>query len=96
VAITREDVLHTAALARLRLQEEEAERLTQELGRILEHIDQLEQVATEGVHPSEHEGLPALVLRADDPRPGLPTAAALREAPRVLDQGFAVPAIMED
>jgi aspartyl-tRNA(Asn)/glutamyl-tRNA(Gln) amidotransferase subunit C len=96
VAITREHVLHTASLARLRLTDEEAERLTRELGRILEHIDQLERVATDGVPPTEHLGLERLPLRADEPRTGLAHEDALREAPRRLDEGFAVPAFMED
>jgi aspartyl-tRNA(Asn)/glutamyl-tRNA(Gln) amidotransferase subunit C len=96
VAITRQDVLHTASLARLRLSDEEAERLTRELGRILEHIDQLEQVATAGVPPTEHLGLEQLPFRPDEPRSGLAHEDALREAPSALDGGFAVPAFMED
>jgi aspartyl-tRNA(Asn)/glutamyl-tRNA(Gln) amidotransferase subunit C len=96
VAITREHVLHTASLARLRLSEQEAERLTRELGRILEHVDQLEQVDTAGVPPTEHLGLEQLPFRPDQARTGLGHEAALREAPAVHDQGFAVPAFMED
>jgi aspartyl-tRNA(Asn)/glutamyl-tRNA(Gln) amidotransferase subunit C len=96
VAITREHVQHTASLARLRLSDEEAERLTRELGRILEYIDQLDQVATSGVPPTEHLGLEQLPFRPDEAKAGLSHEQALREAPRKLDEGFAVPAIMED
>jgi aspartyl-tRNA(Asn)/glutamyl-tRNA(Gln) amidotransferase subunit C len=96
MAITSEHVLHTAALARLRLNAEEVARLTDELGRILGYFDQLKAVDTEGVSPTEHLELAARPLRSDEPRPGLSHEAALAPAPRVLEEGFAVPAFMDD
>jgi aspartyl-tRNA(Asn)/glutamyl-tRNA(Gln) amidotransferase subunit C len=96
VAITAEHVLHTATLARLELDPSEVERLTNELGRILDYIDQLQEVDVEGVEPTEHVALGALPLRPDEPVPGLSHERALGPAPQVLDGGFAVPAFMDD
>jgi aspartyl-tRNA(Asn)/glutamyl-tRNA(Gln) amidotransferase subunit C len=96
VAITAEDVLHTAALARLRLDPSEVSRLTEELGRILDYIDQLNEADVTGVPPTEHVALEALPLRPDEPVLGLSHEAALEPAPRVLGNGFAVPGFMED
>lgn len=95
MAITSEHVLHTASLARLRLHADEVARLTAELSRILNYFDQLEMVDTEGVSPTEHLEQAAAPLREDEPRPGLSHEAALAPAPRVLEDGFAVPGFMD-
>lgn len=96
MAISHELVLHVAELARLELDEEEVERLTRELGQILNHIDTLEALDTSGVEPTEYVAVDALPLRDDEPRPSLPHDAALDPAPRTLNEGFAVPAFVDD
>jgi len=57
MAVTREDVLHIADLARLGVDETRAEELTKELTSILGHMEVLSQVdtahvAADGVHPA--------------------------------------------
>jgi len=52
--LSREEVLHVALLARLELSEEEIERYTWELNRVLEHIEKLKELDTEGVEPTSH------------------------------------------
>jgi aspartyl-tRNA(Asn)/glutamyl-tRNA(Gln) amidotransferase subunit C len=52
VAVTREDVLHIADLARLGVDAARAEELTNELSAILAHMDVLSQVDTGGVAPT--------------------------------------------
>lgn len=47
--LSREEVLHVALLARLELDDAEIERYTWELNRILEHIEKLRELNTEGV-----------------------------------------------
>ena len=96
MAISTEDVLHTAALARLRLDPSEVSRLTEELGRILGYIDQLNEADVSGVAPTEHIAVEVLPLRPDEPALGLGHEAALDPAPQVLGDGFAVPAFMDD
>jgi aspartyl-tRNA(Asn)/glutamyl-tRNA(Gln) amidotransferase subunit C len=54
MSITREEVRRIALLARLRLSDAEEERLTDELGHILEHMTALGRLDTSGVAPMAH------------------------------------------
>jgi aspartyl-tRNA(Asn)/glutamyl-tRNA(Gln) amidotransferase subunit C len=96
MAITRDDVLHVAKLARLELAEHEIERMTADLEKILGHVTQLEELDTSSVPPTAQVAVQAAPLRADVVEPGLPAEAALREAPRHAGSGFAVPAFVEE
>ncbi|HWC07554.1 MAG TPA: Asp-tRNA(Asn)/Glu-tRNA(Gln) amidotransferase subunit GatC [Solirubrobacterales bacterium] len=89
--IDREQVLHVAKLARLKLSEEEVERMTGELSHILEHVDRIAQMDLDGVEPTSHVVALENVLRADVPRPSLPREAALANAPEPVDGAFRVP-----
>ncbi len=89
--IDREQVLHVARLARLRLSEEEIERMTGELSSILDHIDTISEVDLERVEPTSHVVALANVLRADDPRESLPREVVLGQAPDTDGEGFRVP-----
>jgi aspartyl-tRNA(Asn)/glutamyl-tRNA(Gln) amidotransferase subunit C len=89
--IEREQVLHVAKLARLRLSEEEVERMVGELSGILEHVDRIGKLDLEGVEPTSHVVELENVLRADEPRPSLPREVALAPAPDPVDGAFRVP-----
>jgi aspartyl-tRNA(Asn)/glutamyl-tRNA(Gln) amidotransferase subunit C len=89
--IDREDVLHVARLARLRLTEGEVERMTGELASILDHIEKIGELDLADVAPTSHVVELENVLRADDPRPSITREGALREAPDSDGQGFRVP-----
>jgi aspartyl-tRNA(Asn)/glutamyl-tRNA(Gln) amidotransferase subunit C len=94
--IDREQVLHVARLARLRLSEEEVETMTGELSGILEHVDRIGKLDLEGVEPTSHVVALENVLRADEPRPSLPPEVALKSAPEPLDGAFRVPSPQAD
>jgi aspartyl-tRNA(Asn)/glutamyl-tRNA(Gln) amidotransferase subunit C len=94
--ITAGEVRRIAHLAHLDLTPEEVERLGRELGSILAYVQQLEEVDVSGVPPTSHVQLERLSLRADEPEPSLPRELALREAPRVTLDGFAVPAFVDE
>jgi aspartyl-tRNA(Asn)/glutamyl-tRNA(Gln) amidotransferase subunit C len=49
--LTRDQVLHIAKLARLRLKPDEVEKMTTELSSILTYVDMLGEVNTDGVEP---------------------------------------------
>jgi len=83
-------VRHVARLARLALSDEERETMRRELSVILEHVDQVQDLDLAAVPPTTHAIPLQNVLRADEPRPSLPTELALREAPEVADGGFSV------
>ena len=89
--IDREQVLHVAKLARLRLTDDEVERMSGELSTILEAIEQIGELDLEAVQPTSHVVDLENVLRPDEPRPSLPREQALANAPDATDQGFRVP-----
>jgi aspartyl-tRNA(Asn)/glutamyl-tRNA(Gln) amidotransferase subunit C len=89
--IDREQVLHVARLARLKLTDDEVERMTGELSSILGHIDKINELDLEGVPPTSHVVEVANALRPDVPRPCLPREVALASAPERTEEGFLVP-----
>jgi aspartyl-tRNA(Asn)/glutamyl-tRNA(Gln) amidotransferase subunit C len=89
--IDRDQVLHVARLARLRLSDEELERMPAELSKILEHVERMNRLDLEGVEPTSHVVELQNVLREDVPRPSLPRERALEGAPDVAGGGFRVP-----
>jgi aspartyl-tRNA(Asn)/glutamyl-tRNA(Gln) amidotransferase subunit C len=89
--IERDQVLHVARLARLRLTEEEIERMTRELSTILDHIDKIGELDLDDVEPTSHVVEIENVLREDVPRPSIPRERALEGAPDAAADGFRVP-----
>ena len=89
--IDRDQVLHVARLARLRLSEQEVERMAGELSGILEHVDRISSLDLEGVPPTSHVVELENVLRADEPRPSWPREVVLEQAPDPVDGTFEVP-----
>jgi aspartyl-tRNA(Asn)/glutamyl-tRNA(Gln) amidotransferase subunit C len=89
--IDREQVLHVARLARLRLTDEEVERMTGDMTTILDHIEKISELDLDDVAPTSHVVALENVLRADEPRPSLPREVALENAPDTDGEGFRVP-----
>ncbi len=89
--IDREQVLHVAKLARLKLTDDEVEKMTGELSQILEHVERMEALNLDGVEPTSHVVALENVLREDAPRESLPRERALEQAPDATDDGFRVP-----
>jgi len=96
MTITRENILHVAKLARLRLGETEVSELQADLDRIVGYIEKLQELDTSGIEPTAHVAVDAAPLRPDEIVQGLTNVAALAEAPRPRDGGFAVPAFMDE
>lgn len=88
----RAQIRHVAELAELSLSEEEEERLTSEIGRIVAFVAELDALDVSDVPPTAHvtaeEGN---ALREDEPVAGLAHDEALRAAPRTAHGGFVVP-----
>lgn len=89
--IDREQVLHVARLARLELTDDEVGRMSEELSKILTHVEKLSALDLSDVPPTSHVVEVANALRPDEPRPSLPRDVALANAPAVQDGGFLVP-----
>jgi aspartyl-tRNA(Asn)/glutamyl-tRNA(Gln) amidotransferase subunit C len=94
--IDRDQVLHVARLARLRLSEQEVETMAGELSGILEHVDRIGKLDLEGVEPTSHVVALENVLRADVPWRSLPREVALASAPEPVDGAFRVPSPQAD
>ena len=85
------EVLHVARLSRLKLTDEETERMAGELSSILDHIAKISELDLDGVPPTSHVVEFEQGLRPDVPGPCLPREVALAQAPAVQDGGFLVP-----
>jgi aspartyl-tRNA(Asn)/glutamyl-tRNA(Gln) amidotransferase subunit C len=89
--IDRDQVLHVAKLARLRLDDAEVETMAGELSGILEHVDRISDLDLEGVEPTSHVVQLENVFRADVPWRSLPPSVALASAPEPFEGSFRVP-----
>jgi aspartyl-tRNA(Asn)/glutamyl-tRNA(Gln) amidotransferase subunit C len=94
--ISREDVEHVAALARLGLTDDEIDRMQGQLNRILEAIGQLQSVDTSSVGPTAQVIALENVMREDVARPGIEREAALANAPLREGPMLRVPVILEE
>lgn len=94
MGLSRQDVEHVAALARLGLTEDEVELLRDQLSSILDHIAVLDRLDTAAIPPTAQVIELANVWRDDAERPSLPRAAVLANAPRQTDGFFEVHAVL--
>jgi aspartyl-tRNA(Asn)/glutamyl-tRNA(Gln) amidotransferase subunit C len=91
VAISRDEVLHVARLARLALTDEEVERLGAQLNAILEAVGKVSELDLADVEPTAHRLELLNVWAEDDPRDSLPVEEALANAPDREAGFFRVP-----
>jgi aspartyl-tRNA(Asn)/glutamyl-tRNA(Gln) amidotransferase subunit C len=94
MALTRDEVLHVADLARLSLAPEEIEVVTRQLNDILAYVEKLQELDTEGVEPLAHVIPVFNVFREDAATAGLDREAALSNAPAREEGAFVVPRII--
>ena len=80
-----------ARLARLRLSDDEVERMSSELSGILEHVERISALDLDGVEPTSHVIELQNVLRPDEPRPSWPREKVLESAPDPAEGAFRVP-----
>ena len=89
--IDRDQVLHVARLARLRLTDEEVERMSRELSGILDHVEAIAALDLDDVEPTTHVVRLENVTREDVPAPSLSHEQALASAPEHAADSFRVP-----
>lgn len=93
--VTTDDVRHIASLARLRFSAAEQERLAGELSRILDYVDQLDELDTSDVPPMEHVLDAQNVVRPDRAERRISRDDALANAPDTDGTHFRVPKVIE-
>ena len=81
-------------LGRLRLSDEELDKMTAQLGQILDYMDLLAEVDTEQVETMAHPLDVSDVFRADEARPSLEREQALANAPSRDKECYLVPAVL--
>jgi aspartyl-tRNA(Asn)/glutamyl-tRNA(Gln) amidotransferase subunit C len=93
LAISRQDVLHVAKLARLEIPEGDIVRVQEQLGAILDAVGKVSELDLADVEPTSHPLDLVNEWVEDEPRPSLPRDDALANAPDPSDGAFRVPAV---
>jgi len=91
VAISRDEVLHVARLARLALSDDEIDRLGAQLNAILEAVGKVSELDLADVEPTAHPLDLVNVWAEDEPQESLPVEDALANAPDREAGFFRVP-----
>ena len=94
--ISREDVEHVAALARLGLTDAEVDLMQAQLNRILEAVNQLQSVDTSSIGPTAMVIQLENVMRDDVARPSMDREATLANAPLREGPMLRVPVVLEE
>ena len=94
--ISKDEVKETAELARLEFTEKELEKFTVQLGRILDSIEDLNELDTENTKPTSHVLELSTPLREDKVNQLITAEDALENAPEANDGFFVVPKVIED
>jgi aspartyl-tRNA(Asn)/glutamyl-tRNA(Gln) amidotransferase subunit C len=95
MALSRDEVRHVAELARLSFSEEEERRMAEEMSRILDYVDKLDELDTSGVPSMSHVLDVTNVFRADDVESRIDREQALEPAPEADGEYFQVPKVID-
>ena len=94
--LSREEVLHIAALAKLGMTEEDIDHFQEQLSSIIENFEVLKQVDTADVPPTAQANVLCNNMQDDCIKPSLPSDAVLANAPRREGDFFRIRAVLED
>ncbi len=93
--ISTDDVKYVAALAKIAITDDEAKGFTKELGAILDYVQQLDAVDTDGLSPTYQVSGLKNVMRADDIIDyGATQKDLLKNVPRTRDGYIEVPKVL--
>jgi aspartyl-tRNA(Asn)/glutamyl-tRNA(Gln) amidotransferase subunit C len=96
MSVTIKDVEYIAKLAKLKFNAEETEKLQQEMNKILEYIDTLNEIPDlDKIEPLENINNTENVLREDIAEKSISKEDALKNAPEKTDNFFKVPKVLE-
>lgn len=94
--LSREEVLHIAALARVGVTEEDVEQFREQLSNILANFEILQKVDTEGVTPTAQSIALQNVIMCDEVRPSMQVDEVLANAPQKDNDFIRVKIVLED
>jgi aspartyl-tRNA(Asn)/glutamyl-tRNA(Gln) amidotransferase subunit C len=87
---------YVAKLSRIQLDEEQAEIMQSELGKILQYMEILKSVDTEGIEPLSHVFSQKNVTRPDVVGTHFCRSSLLQNAPASTGEAFVVPKVVMD
>lgn len=93
--ITSQTVEYVAHLARLDLKPDEIDAYTRQIDRILEYMDSLNSLDTDGVEPTSHPVPVGCVMREDVEKNSFTAEESAGNAPARIDTFFKVPPVIE-
>ena len=94
MSLTRADVEKVSLLGRLLLTPAELDRMTTQLAQVVDYMNLLAELNTDGVQPMAHAIELTNVFRDDEVRPSLPREQALANAPQHDREHYLVPAVL--
>ena len=96
MALQRDDVAKIARLSRIAMSDDELDRFSEQLSRIVTYFDKLNELDTTQVEPLSHALLVANVFRDDQPAPSLSPEVAVANAPARSGTCFKVPRVLDE
>ena len=94
MSVTNDEVKHIAKLAKLEFNDEEIIKYRDDLNKILEYVDKLNELDTENIEPLSHPIEGFNVFREDELRKSVDTEDALKNAPESTSKYFKVPKVI--
>ena len=94
--LSREEVLHIAALAKVGVTDADVENFRTQLSNILENFEALKKVDTSGVLPTSQSIDLENVIMPDEVQPSLSSEAVLANAPQREGDFIKVKIVLED
>ncbi len=94
--ISKEQVLHVAALAKLNLSDQEVTKFTAQLSDILGYANELSELELKDVSPTAHPIELENVFRDDTVLKSIDNSKVIQNAPESLNSQFKVPPILDD
>jgi aspartyl-tRNA(Asn)/glutamyl-tRNA(Gln) amidotransferase subunit C len=96
MTLSREEVLHIAALAKVGVTEADVEKFREQLSNIMLNFEALQKLDTRDVAPTAQSIALQNVIKADEVRPSLPQDEVLSNAPQREENFFKVKIVLED
>lgn len=92
--IDKKALEHIATLARLKLTDQEAMGLSEQLSKVLSHFEQISQIKTDGVEPMVTPSEIQAFWREDEPKKEFTAEEMTQNAPDRLGHLFKVPPVV--
>jgi len=88
-------VQYIAGLARLSLDAADLEQMAADMSRMLDYVETLEEIDTDGIRPTAHAIALATPVREDEASEGMDPELAVANAPKRSGTAFSVPKVLD-